>query len=50
MAHGATYARARLTPPERKRHVLYDTGHYVPESQSGAEIAAWPDRYLGPVK
>jgi eukaryotic-like serine/threonine-protein kinase len=36
--------------PQNKRHVVYDTGHSVPENQSFAEIFAWFDRYLGPVK
>lgn len=42
--------RALGTPAEHKRHVLYDTGHDVPFNQMNAEILAWLDRYLGPVK
>jgi eukaryotic-like serine/threonine-protein kinase len=38
------------TPPEHKRHVLYDTGHDVPLNQANAETVAWLDRYLGPAK
>lgn len=42
--------RALGTPAEHKRHVVYDTGHDVPLNQMNAEIIAWLDRYLGPVK
>jgi hypothetical protein len=38
------------TPSEHKRHVLYETSHNLPPNQTAAEIQAWLDRYLGPVK
>ena len=37
------------TPPARKRHVLYDGGHFVPRTMLFSEVLAWLDRYLGPV-
>jgi formylglycine-generating enzyme required for sulfatase activity/dienelactone hydrolase len=38
------------TPPEHKRHVVYETGHFVPKTQLIMEALDWLDRYLGPVK
>ncbi|MHC4540263.1 MAG: bifunctional serine/threonine-protein kinase/formylglycine-generating enzyme family protein [Planctomycetota bacterium] len=38
------------TPLEHKKHVVYDTGHFVPRNQLVSEILNWLDRYLGPVK
>ncbi len=38
------------TPPEHKRHVVYETGHFVPKTQLIKEMLDWLDRYLGPVK
>jgi formylglycine-generating enzyme required for sulfatase activity len=39
------------TPPEHKRHVLYDDGHFrIPENLASREIARWLDQYLGPVR
>jgi dienelactone hydrolase len=38
------------TPPENKRHILYDTGHFVPSNELIKETLNWLDRYLGPVK
>ena len=38
------------TPPEHKRHVLYDEGHVLATDQVPKETLAWLDRYLGPVK
>ncbi len=38
------------TPPEHKRHVVYETGHFVPRTQLIKESLEWLDRYLGPVK
>jgi eukaryotic-like serine/threonine-protein kinase len=35
------------TPPEHKRHVLYDDGHWVPRDQFIRESLTWLDRYLG---
>ena len=37
------------TPPDRKRHVLYDGGHFVPRTMLFSEVLEWLDRYLGPV-
>lgn len=37
------------TPPEQKRHLVYDAGHLVPRSQFIKETLDWYDRYLGPV-
>lgn len=38
------------TPPERKRHVVSDGGHFVPRTQFIRETLDWLDRYLGPVR
>jgi len=38
------------TPPEHKRHVLFDSGHGYPLELYGPEVLAWLDKYLGPVK
>ena len=38
------------TPPEHKRHVLYDSGHQAPNEPSAKETHDWLDKYLGPVK
>ena len=35
------------TPEEHKRHVLFDTGHWLLEKAACEEIVAWLDRYLG---
>lgn len=38
------------TPPEDKRHVVFDTGHFpFPRSEMIREVLAWLERYLGPV-
>jgi formylglycine-generating enzyme required for sulfatase activity/tRNA A-37 threonylcarbamoyl transferase component Bud32 len=37
------------TPAEHKRHLLFDSGHAVPMELIASEVAAWFDRYLGPV-
>jgi serine/threonine protein kinase/dienelactone hydrolase len=37
------------TPPDRKRHVIYDGGHFVPRGLLISETLDWLDRYLGPV-
>ncbi|HEY6061890.1 MAG TPA: hypothetical protein VIV10_14960, partial [Gemmatimonadales bacterium] len=37
------------TPPARKRHVLYDGGHFVPRTILFSEVLEWLDHYLGPV-
>jgi pimeloyl-ACP methyl ester carboxylesterase len=36
-------------PKDRKRHVLYDTGHDIPRTEVIKETLDWLDRYLGPV-
>jgi len=38
------------TPPEHKRHVVSDGGHFVPRTQLIAETLDWFDRYLGPAR
>ncbi|MEO7702231.1 MAG: SUMF1/EgtB/PvdO family nonheme iron enzyme, partial [Opitutus sp.] len=38
------------TAPEHKRHVVFESGHVIPINPTNAEISAWLDRYLGPVK
>ncbi len=38
------------TPPQRKRQVIAEGGHYVPRNQVIAETLGWLDRYLGPVR
>jgi serine/threonine protein kinase/formylglycine-generating enzyme required for sulfatase activity/dienelactone hydrolase len=35
---------------EDKRHVVYESGHSVPQLAAIGEILAWLDRYLGPVR
>lgn len=37
------------TPPEHKRHVLFDSGHVPPTEVVIKEVLDWLDRYLGPV-
>ncbi len=37
------------TPPEQKRYVIHESGHFVPRTRLIAETLAWYDRYLGPV-
>jgi eukaryotic-like serine/threonine-protein kinase len=36
------------TPPEHKRHVVSDGGHFVPRPLLIREMLDWLDRYLGP--
>jgi len=38
------------TPAADKRHLLYDTGHFIPRNELIKETLDWLDRYLGPVK
>lgn len=38
------------TPEEHKRHVIYDTGHFLPRNEEIKEVLDWLDRYLGPVR
>jgi len=38
------------TPPQDKRHVLFDSGHAPPITPTMKETLNWLDRYLGPVK
>ena len=35
------------TPEEHKRHVVFETGHWLPEKAAFEEIVAWLDTYLG---
>jgi dienelactone hydrolase len=37
-------------PPDKKRYVLYEGGHFVPRTQLIAESLSWLDKYLGPVQ
>ena len=37
------------TPPDRKRQVIVEGGHFVPRTVLVREILSWLDRYLGPV-
>jgi len=37
------------SPPEHKRHVVFETGHAVPIEEVAREILPWLDRYLGQV-
>lgn len=41
---------ALAAPPEHKRHVVYEGGHYVPRAQLVSETLDWLDRYLGAVR
>jgi len=36
------------TPPDRKRRVLYDTGHNLPQNEAVKETLDWLDKELGP--
>ena len=38
------------TPAADKRHLLYDTGHFIPRNELIKEMLDWLDRYLGPVE
>src|SRR5262249_37812289 len=38
------------TPAADKRHVVYDTDHFVPINELIKETLSWFDKYLGPVK
>jgi hypothetical protein len=38
------------TPPEHKRHILYETDHIPPRIEYVKETLAWLDKYLGPVR
>jgi len=35
------------TPPEHKRHVVFETGHALPIDGVAREVLPWLDRYLG---
>jgi dienelactone hydrolase len=38
------------SPPEQKRHVVYDGSHFVPRAMLVPEVVNWLDRWLGPVE
>jgi len=38
------------TPPDQKRHVVYDGSHFVPRAMLVPEVVDWLDRWLGPVQ
>jgi eukaryotic-like serine/threonine-protein kinase len=44
------FFRALGTPPEDKKHILFETGHSPPQLPVMKESLDWLDRYLGPVK
>jgi formylglycine-generating enzyme required for sulfatase activity/dienelactone hydrolase len=37
------------SPPDMKRQVIYESGHFVPRDQLIRETLAWLDQHLGPV-
>ena len=37
------------TPEKDKRHVTYDTDHYIPKNEMIKEVLNWLDKYFGPV-
>jgi hypothetical protein len=42
--------RSLGTSPQDKRHIVFDSGHAVPDVPKMKESLDWLDRYLGPVK
>jgi len=38
------------SPPDQKRHVVYDGSHFVPRAMLVPEVVDWLDRWLGPVR
>jgi predicted esterase len=51
------YAAAQLsmfrllgTPEADKRHVVYESGHRLPQNEFVKETLNWLDRYLGPIQ
>ncbi|NNE46147.1 MAG: protein kinase [Rhodothermales bacterium] len=38
------------TPPDQKRQVIYESGHFVPRDQLIRETLEWLDQHLGPVR
>lgn len=42
--------RSLGTPPQNKRHIVFDSGHAVPDVPKMKEALDWLDRYLGPIK
>ena len=44
------FLRMLGTPPEDRRHVLFDSGHVPPPKERIRETLDWLDRYLGPVE
>lgn len=49
-ARAETYFNTLATPPEHKRLVYFESGHWpLPRNQTIREITDWLDRYLGPV-
>ena len=38
------------TPPDRKRQVIFEGGHFVPRTGLVKETLDWLDRYLGPAR
>jgi dienelactone hydrolase len=38
------------TPPEHKKHVVFEAPHSIPRSDYISEMLAWLDRYFGPAR
>jgi hypothetical protein len=38
------------TPKEKKKMIIYESGHLVPRTDFVKETLLWYDQYLGPVK
>jgi pimeloyl-ACP methyl ester carboxylesterase len=43
------YFRGLGTPADEKRHVLFETGHFIPTGRTVDYARAWLDQHLGPV-
>ena len=38
------------TPVHDKKHLIYETGHGIPQADLVRESLGWFDKYLGPVR
>ena len=38
------------TPKDKKKMIVYESGHLVPRTDLAKETLLWYDKYLGPVK
>ena len=43
------FVRLLGTPADKKRHVIFEGGHFLPRPQMMEESLNWLDKYLGPV-